>query len=87
MTAAQGGVPTADAELGAFIALLQQERLFLESHTANKDAEIVHAACAGLGTSDSRLISVVCSRTKPQLQAIDQVYRARYGKSLKHQVR
>lgn len=39
-------------------------------------------ACSGLGTDNERLIEVLCSRTKTQLERIDQAYRTKYEKTL-----
>lgn len=54
---------------------------------ADRDADLVQKACAGMGTNDDLLISVLSSRTKTQIQAIDAVYRAKYGKPLKEEIK
>ncbi|CAN0292465.1 unnamed protein product, partial [Laminaria digitata] len=45
-------------------------------------AATVKEACSGLGTDNKQLIEVLCSRTKTQLERIDQAYRTKYEKTL-----
>ena len=47
----------------------------LLNYVAKRDAKLVHKATAGMGTNDDLLISVLCSRTKSQIAAIDKFYR------------
>eukprot|EP00300_Choanocystis_sp_HF-7_P030107 c38865_g1_i1.p1 GENE.c38865_g1_i1~~c38865_g1_i1.p1 ORF type:complete len:898 (+),score=245.06 c38865_g1_i1:40-2694(+) len=54
-----------------------QERTLLES-----DARVINKACQGFGTSDSVLISAICTRTKAQLASIDETYHRLFGVTL-----
>jgi hypothetical protein len=54
----------------------------LSAAIAERDAFEIHAACKGLGTSESRIIDVVCARSKAHIFKVDMIYRERYGKSL-----
>jgi annexin A13 len=49
---------------------------------AKRDAEVVHKACAGLGTDDKLLYSLLCARTKRQIQNLNLAYLAAQGKTL-----
>lgn len=51
------------------------------------DASDIRGACKRLGTNDSRLVSVICGRTKPHLARVDQYYHSLYGMSLVAQVK
>jgi hypothetical protein len=50
---------------------------------AERDAALIKKATAGMGTDDGLVIAVMCGRTKHQIFAIDQAYRAAHGESLK----
>ncbi|CAN0271805.1 unnamed protein product, partial [Hapterophycus canaliculatus] len=51
------------------------------------DCGDIRDACKGLGTNDTRLLSVVCGRSKPHLERVDQYYHSLYGMSLEAQVK
>jgi annexin A13 len=44
-------------------------------------------ACSGLGTDDTAVISVICSRTKEHLKLVDKKYHVLCGKSLIQQIK
>lgn len=46
------------------------------------DAAQLHKAIAGMGTNEATLISVLTTRSREQLQAIETTYEAEYGESL-----
>eukprot|EP00602_Paraphysomonas_sp_CaronLab_P003525 CAMPEP_0185025598 /NCGR_PEP_ID=MMETSP1103-20130426/8493_1 /TAXON_ID=36769 /ORGANISM="Paraphysomonas bandaiensis, Strain Caron Lab Isolate" /LENGTH=798 /DNA_ID=CAMNT_0027558835 /DNA_START=305 /DNA_END=2701 /DNA_ORIENTATION=- len=50
---------------------------------ASLDSDLLYMAKEGLGTDERMVVQVLCSRTKAQLNAIDEVYRSRYGPTLK----
>ena len=50
---------------------------------ASFDADLLHRAKKGIGTDERLVVDVLCLRTKSQMDAIDVVYRQRYGKTLK----
>lgn len=51
----------------------------LASAIAERDADEIHAACKGWGTDESRVVSVVCARSKPHLLNVDIQHRTKYG--------
>lgn len=51
------------------------------------DCGDIRDACKGLGTNDTRLLSIVCGRSKPHLERVDQYYHSLYGMSLEAQVK
>ena len=51
------------------------------------DCGDIREACKGLGTSDSRLVSILCGRTKPHLARVDYYYHSLYGMSLEAQIK
>jgi annexin A13 len=53
---------------------------------AFRDASLVRKACAGLGTDDDLLISLICKRTKSQIQEIARYYQQVYNKPLKRTI-
>jgi annexin A13 len=63
--------------------LQRQELNKLLDFVAFRDANLIRKACAGLGTDDDLLISLLCQRTKNQIQAIARYYQQVYNKSLK----
>ncbi|CAM9270110.1 unnamed protein product, partial [Chrysoparadoxa australica] len=70
--------------IASMIALLEAENEALKNYMASVDAHEIHDACDGIGTDDSRLISVLCHRTKTQIERIDMAYRKEYeGRTLR----
>jgi hypothetical protein len=47
----------------------------LLQYVAKRDAKLIHKATSGMGTNDDLLISVLCTKTKHQIAAIDNFYR------------
>lgn len=66
--------------------LKQQELQKLLEFIAFRDAMIVYKACAGLGTDDDLLISLLCQRTKTQINEIDRYSRTLHQISLKERI-
>ncbi len=66
--------------------LKRQELKKLLEFVAFRDAMMIKKACAGLGTDDDLLISLLCKRSKSQIQQIDHFYRNLYKKSLKETI-
>eukprot|EP00299_Pterocystis_sp_00344_P019565 c9690_g1_i2.p1 GENE.c9690_g1_i2~~c9690_g1_i2.p1 ORF type:complete len:416 (-),score=133.75 c9690_g1_i2:106-1353(-) len=54
----------------------------LSKAIAERDADEIHAACKGWGTDESRIVSVVCSRTKSHLLEVDLAHRDKYKSTL-----
>jgi len=50
-------------------------------------AERLHAALAGIGTSDAQLVYILAVHDRPTLQAISRIYRQKYSHSLEHDLR
>lgn len=50
---------------------------------ASLDADLLKKATKGLGTNERMVISIMCTRTKAQLDAVDMIYRKRYGRTLR----
>ena len=51
------------------------------------DARAIKKACCGLGTNDSKLIDILTTRTKYQLQKIDDAYVYNYGMTIVSQIK
>lgn len=91
MTAQQNMEVDGDAservqQLQQCVVDLTEENEMVKNYVANRDAEEIKEACSGFGTNDSKLINIVCARTKTQLDRIDQVYREKYERSLREQI-
>lgn len=63
--------------------LYQQEYHKLLDFIAFRDASLVRKACNGLGTDDDLLISILCQRTKSQIQNISNYSDKLYSNTLK----
>ena len=57
------------------------------AYIAYCDARAIKRACVGLGTNDSKLIDILTTRTKQQLQKIDDAYVYNYGCTLVSRLR
>ncbi|CAM9371518.1 unnamed protein product [Ascophyllum nodosum] len=66
---------------------LLQERANVKDFICQADCGDIREACKGLGTSDSRLVSILCGRTKPHLARVDYYYHSLYGMSLEAQIK
>jgi hypothetical protein len=53
---------------------------------AERDAVLLHESISGLGTKDTALIGIVCTRTPSQLYIIKQAYYNLYHRTLEHAV-
>ncbi len=53
---------------------------------AERDAVLLHESISGLGTKDTALIGIVCTRTPSQLYIIKQAYYNLYHRALEHAV-
>ncbi|CAM9472437.1 unnamed protein product [Chrysoparadoxa australica] len=88
--------PTAGVELRrraagddeeALAALVEEENEALKNHMAKIDAKEIMAAGKGMGTDTKRIISILCARTKTQIERIDLAFRALFeGKTLKEEL-
>eukprot|EP00051_Salpingoeca_urceolata_P001007 m.37936 g.37936 ORF g.37936 m.37936 type:complete len:1269 (+) comp11142_c0_seq3:271-4077(+) len=54
---------------------------------AEYDAELVHEAVKGLGTDDTLLMEVLCSRTNAQVEAMKKAYKDKYQHDMEADVR
>lgn len=50
---------------------------------ASLDCDLLKKAAKGIGTDERMVVSILCTRTKAQLDAVDLMYRERYGCSLR----
>ncbi|CAM9646341.1 unnamed protein product, partial [Ectocarpus sp. 4 AP-2014] len=66
---------------------LLQERANIKDFICQADCGDIREACKGLGTNDSRLVSIICGRTKKHLARVDQYYHSLYGMSVEAQVK
>jgi Annexin len=60
----------------------QEEIEAIKQFIAARDADSVKKATSGIGSDEGALASVLCNRTKAQLERLDLCYHAKYGKSL-----
>jgi len=52
-----------------------------------EDAKHLRDAMKGVGTDEKVLIKIICNRSRPQLQAVAQAFKAKYGKDLKKEIK
>lgn len=65
---------------------LQRAMLLWMMDAAQRDAMLLYEAMQGIGTKDSALIGIICSRTPSQLYAIKQAYHTMYRRTLEHHI-
>jgi annexin A7/11 len=65
---------------------LERAMLLWMMDTAQRDAMLLYEAMQGIGTRDSALIGIICSRTPSQLYAIKQAYHTMYRRTLEHHI-
>lgn len=65
---------------------LQRAMLLWMMDAAQRDAMLLYEAMQGIGTKDSALIGIMCSRTPSQLYAIKQAYHTMYRRTLEHHI-
>jgi hypothetical protein len=53
---------------------------------ASLDADLLKIATNGWGTDERLVVSILCSRTKAQLDAIDLIYRERFHQTLREYI-
>ncbi len=53
---------------------------------AERDAVLLHESISGLGTKETALIGIVCTRTPSELYIIKQAYYNLYHRTLEHGV-
>jgi annexin A7/11 len=58
----------------------------LEHCVAERDAQLIRDACAGIGTDEKQLIQIICARSKRHLAAVDMKYREHFGTPLPKQI-
>merc|ERR1712072_1430602 len=59
----------------------------VECMMADVDAQEIYNCCHGWGTSDGKLIALLCSRSKPHLQKVAAAYEQRRDKPLLKRLR
>ena len=64
------------AEFSKLSTAIKAECVSVLKFVAQRDASLIHYACKGIGKDDELLIKIICNRTKLQLQAADEAYRA-----------
>jgi hypothetical protein len=52
-----------------------------------EDARNLREAMKGVGTDEKMLIKIICNRSRPQLAAIEQAFKAKYGKDLRKEIK
>jgi len=52
-----------------------------------EDAKNLREAMKGMGTDEKELIKIICNRARPQLQAVEGAFKAKYGKDLKKEIK
>lgn len=57
----------------------------LNNHVLHFEIQLKRAA-KGLGTDERMVVSVLCSRTKAQIDRIDNIFRQRYKRTLKEYI-
>ncbi len=65
---------------------MQRAMLLWMMDAAERDAVLLHESISGLGTKDTALIGIVCTRTPSQLYIIKQAYYNLYHRTLEHAV-
>ena len=65
---------------------LQKAMLLWMMDAAQRDAKLLYEAMQGIGTRDSALVGIICSRTPSQLYAIKQAYHTMYRRTLEHHI-
>ncbi|CAM6024727.1 unnamed protein product [Sphagnum balticum] len=65
---------------------LERAMLLWMMDAAERDAVLLHESISGLGTKDTALIGIVCTRTPSQLYIIKQAYYNLYHRTLEHAV-
>jgi hypothetical protein len=81
--------PDASAPTAVLIQRIDQIATAIEcmkDWTASLDADLLKRAAKGLGTDERMVVSILCSRTKAQIDRIDLVFRQRYNRTLKQYI-
>ncbi|KAG0580458.1 hypothetical protein M758_4G177200 [Ceratodon purpureus] len=68
------------------IYAFQRAMLLWMMGAAQRDAMLIYEATQGLGTKDSALIGIICTRTPSQIYEIKQAYHAMYHQALERQI-
>ena len=50
----------------------------MKDWTASLDADLLKKAAKGIGTDERMVVSILCTRTKAQIDRIDLIFRQRY---------
>ncbi|CAM9724139.1 unnamed protein product, partial [Ectocarpus fasciculatus] len=54
------------------LQLLEEENDAMKGYIAKVDADQIWRACKGMGTNEGRVIDIICTRTKSQVERIDE---------------
>jgi hypothetical protein len=65
---------------------MQRAVLLWMMNAADRDAVLLYDSMSGLGTKDTALIGIVCTRTPSQLYIIKQAYYNLYHRTLEHAI-
>jgi hypothetical protein len=65
---------------------MQRAVLLWMMNAADRDAVLLYDSMSGLGTKDTTLIGIVCTRTPSQLYIIKQAYYNLYHRTLEHAI-
>ncbi|CAN0127138.1 unnamed protein product, partial [Laminaria digitata] len=79
-------LPDSECLLQERLQLLQTENENMKHYIAKVDAQQVRKCCKGLGTNESRIVSIMCTRTKSQVERIDQAFREMFEMTLREQL-
>jgi hypothetical protein len=69
-----------------FHVYFQRAMLLWMMGAAQRDAILIYESTQGLGTKDSTLIGIICTRTPSQIYEIKQAYHSMYRQSLERQI-
>lgn len=73
-------------QLGLFIDLVDRVIGNMKDYLASFDADLLKFATKGFGSDERLIVNVLCTKTKAQLDAVDQKYRAKYHQTLKEYI-
>jgi hypothetical protein len=69
-----------------YVRLLIRCLVNLRVSIASLDADLLYYCVGAIGVDERTLVDVICPRTKEQLDAINDVYRSRYGRTLEEYI-
>ncbi|CAN0447074.1 unnamed protein product [Pylaiella littoralis] len=80
-------LPDGDDGAEERLQLLQTENDNMKQFIARVDAQQIRRSCKGIGTNEGRIVNIMCTRTKSQVERIDQAYREMFDMTLREQLK